>query len=343
MVHMKGLVIPTYAGHFDKNILFLKSMIKNVNDIENIIIRFVTSNDEESQSLKAETDKLKINVDIISIVEILSQINIPKQESENLLSICGKLGARQAKYSYQAIKKIYGTRHLDAEETLILDSECLVIKPTSISYLFDNYFKNPFVFITSQFSNEYSSPGGNRFNQQSLKVIDKDLSNKDLVNKWVWEYQGWFIKKHILDDFFNFAENHHGCSMYEILKNNRNIWEIVSYWWFIYLNNEKYKEYRFLDGKKEIKKLFSDNLLFEKYIKKYHLKGHGIIEHLLLGLEEDNYDDLTGFISNFSLNLIRFEEWHANGNIYLQKQLVDQCDSVKLVVCSESAYKYWKF
>ena len=215
---------------------------------------------------------------------------------------------------------------------VILDSECLIIKNTAFKELFSNYLKKPPLFITRQCISEYDTDKGNRFNEQALKVVDKNLHNSNLIRKFLWEYQGWFLQKNILDDFFTFVENHHKCSVYEVFKNNRNIFEMVSYWWFIYLNREKYPNYEFLGGENEIYNVFLNDKMFDDYLNCYKSKDHGIIEHLLLGLNNNNASEISLFIKKHCLNFIRFEEWHSGGNVKFLKDFIDHNPLLSVVV-----------
>ena len=346
MVHIeRGIIIPTFKDHFNKNITFLKSVRKNISDAKETHIRFITSNESEtSELLNLFQQSAVIDMaDVVSLPSMLSEYQVSKKESRDLLSICSKLGQRQKKYSYQAIKKLYGVKHLDAKETLVLDSECIVIKKTSFKELFSNYLNNPIVFISNQCASDYDSPGGNRFNEQALKFVDKDLSSSHLIRKWLWEYQGWFFQKDIVNDFFNFVENHHGMSAYEFMRDNRNIWEAVSYWWFIYLRQDKYSYYRFLNAEDEIKSVFSNEEKSIKYLNEYLNRDHGIVEFLPFALTDNNFKEIKSFYDKFNLNFIRIEPYNAYGDIEIQKRLINECESIKLIVCSEHANKHWSF
>ena len=127
------------------------------------------------------------------------------------------------------------------------------------------------------------------------------------------------------------------------MRDNRNIWEAVSYWWFIYLRKEKYSHYRFLDGEDEIRKIFNNDKKCNEYLSQYLTRSHGIIEFLPFALTDDNFEEIKSFYDKFSLSFIRIEPYNAYGDIEIQKRLIDECDSVKAVVCSELASKYWSF
>ena len=58
---MKGIIIPTFSGHFSKNVNFLKSARENISDLDDVVIRFITSNDHESGALSALLKSSELN------------------------------------------------------------------------------------------------------------------------------------------------------------------------------------------------------------------------------------------------------------------------------------------
>lgn len=258
-----ALVIPTFKGHFKYIPTLLESYEKYVCDSDTTSINFIVSDNNEKVELSEIVKNYEIqNVFIYDIEKILQHYNITIKSSD-LLSDVGR-------YSYQTIKKLYAIHYLQFEKFLILDSESLFCNKTNMSELFENYFKQPYVFYSKMPDDkEYKNWLDYKTTQNCCKLL-----NVQFNNKWLLEGFHWFYEKDIINDLFKYFDNNLFSSIYEFCKSksefDKAIFECILYYQYIYNHNEKYK-YKFVNSHNELK-----SILGEKYYTKIRRKMHNV-------------------------------------------------------------------
>lgn len=144
----RALLIPTFKGHFTHIIDLIKSMNTFILDKECIDIVFILSSPNE----KIEFDEL--------ILPLKRDLNIHTYDIETILSDCGKNYTSEqllkdlGRVSYQTVKKLYPIHYLNYKQVLVFDSESIFLKKTNVNKMFDDYFKNPYIFYSTNSEEE---------------------------------------------------------------------------------------------------------------------------------------------------------------------------------------------
>ena len=184
----RAIITPTFKGHFEYIKKYLKSFEKYLLD-KNFPLCFIIAQSEKKdfETLIAPYKK-SLNIVVYFLEDILKDFNI-EETPEELMTLYGRL-------SFQTIKKIYGALYIAADQFLFLDSESMLIKPTNMTSLFEEYFKAPKFFI-SRINNRKRTYNAN-FTYEFINAITSLMGEK--AEYYTTESYEWFYELRILKD-----------------------------------------------------------------------------------------------------------------------------------------------
>ena len=318
----RGIITPTFEPHFKFVDKYLESAMDFLED-PNEVTFFFTVSEKEIDKLESLITKYKskLNLKILSFENILKHFDVPYTNWELL--------NKYEKFSYQTLKKFYTMLFLeDYEQFLVIDSESMFVRPTSIKQLFDNYFNTPFITKSRKF---YKKP--ENFNNQVIEnyslILDEDTSKQKTKYLWFLENFVWFYDRKIMIDMFeNLGEP---LSLVDKVYNYKypgvGLFEICIYHGYIYQYNDVYNYgYNVFDADKIIKETFIDNdELYDNYIKQKNTMWSGMLGALELTmnfLNEKNYSKLAEAFKRYNFNIIRCESTDFSTYKY-QKEFLD--------------------
>jgi len=333
----RAFIIPTWEGHFDKNITFLESCIEY--DVK-VPVKIVVSNESERISLRSMVEKINyyenLNLEIIEIEKVISKFKpeINLSDIENLKLIHQRVPTIfHPKHPYQAIKKIYALRYFDYDQAMLLDSECAFVKPTDADELFDEYFNNPQIFYTPHKNLHPNLRMFTDASQQCLRWTDVGLV-KDM---WVFENLYWMVDKKIFNDMLNDIESNLGVDIYtEFITNSGEIFDMITYYSYIHINNEKYN-YQFIDFYSTIKKYLGDS--FNNYFSSKANRLGGALEFMFENVNKDNYEDIFNFINDYKIRFCRPDFC----DLILYKSAVKNSPYLNMILASEKSTELINF
>lgn len=294
---MYYIVTPTFRGHFQYIKKYLKSFKRYVKDPENVEICFTISEDEIEDFQEIIKPYINnINIKICIFDKILKEFHVPFNANELL--------DRYGRFTFQTLKKFYTILYINAERSLILDSESMWIAPVVMKDCFDNFFDNPFITVSDIYGRKWDE-----FTQVEISNINYLLSSNCEV--WPLENFIWFYDINILKNLIN----EHG-SLFQMAEKiywkNRHlltqpgIFEIVLYQNYIYLNCERYN-YKVINIDKDIKHALG-NEKFNQYMRMLYKKyggACGVAEHITEFLTNDTWERLSQVMINNHQNIIR--------------------------------------
>lgn len=331
------IIIPTWLGHFDKNVNFLKSCIEFKIDVP---IKFVVSNSDEKKELLNIINRLEfsevLNLEIVEIETVIQKFKpeITLSDIEDIKSLHTKFkNIYNSKHPYQGIKKIYALRYFDYDQALLLDSECAFIKPTNINELFDEYFENPHIFYTPH---DRINANLQTITNASLKSLEW-LDISDVKSKWVFESLYWMIDKSILNEMFADIENNLNRDLYtEYTTNAGEIFEVITYYSYIYINNDKFN-YNFINYYDLLKKYITND--FESYINLKSGTFGGMLEFMFQFIDDTQYDAIYQIINDYKIRFCRLD----NSNLHLYKKATKTSKYLNMIVSSDNQSEILKF
>lgn len=316
-----GIIIPTYIDHFKHVVRFLESVRENCTDYSDFNICFITSKHEMVHLIELISEycttqpKLKVSV---TTLEFLIKRMYGETVDENwLLETVGK-------YNFQSAKKILGVRYFDHDYSLVLDSECLMIRPCSIKDIFENYLKTKRVFYTD--NSDVFPESMERVTKSSLSFIREVDRFKPY---YMFEHDSWIFEKQIVSDMFTHIEAQ-GKTFYQLLFESKLLFEVVMYYWYIYFNN-KYG-YQFVDATALIKSYLGEH--YEKHHNYMNKIGFTDMEYICFGLSPNNLDCFSKMYEDYSLNFFRLNQmpqFLCTDTMQCQLEFLNKTPSVKLL------------
>lgn len=309
-----AVITPTFEPHFQFVEKYLESFDKFVIDKSEVAIIFTISK-SESNKFNLIINKYKnINIEIFYFEDILAKFGINITPNDLL--------RKYDKFTFQSLKKFYTMLYSDFDYFLVLDSESMWIKKTSMKALFENFFNNPFISCSSIANRKHLSD----FTQGVLDNRNFLINNN--CNKWFLENFVWFYDKKILNEMFETIGE--PIELAEKIYNSVDekhltpgIFEIELYQSYIYCNNGKYK-YKINNIDNDLKSYLCD-FDFHKYKTEYDTiyDGNcGVLEHSLMLLTNSNYKALAKLFIDNKFNIIRCDKTNFN-NAYLQTKFIE--------------------
>lgn len=295
-----GIITPTFKDHFCYVEKYLESFDKFVVDKENVKIVFTISKSELKEFNEIVKKYKKINYEILLFEDLLKKYGV-NYSSEKLL-------AKYGKFTFQTMKKFYSMLESDCEKFLVLDSESMWIRKTSMVQLFEDFFKSPFISISDINKRSLTKKLITDCKYNVNKILDKDC------NMWFIENFVWFYDKTILQNLFK----EHGSllEMAELAYQNdinskvkAGIFEIILYQNYIYNNTSRYN-YNVINADLLLQENLSEKA-YTKYLEKFNKRykgGCGVLERATDFLDHENYSKLANMFIKYRYNIIRLEK-----------------------------------
>lgn len=330
---MYTIITPTYKNHFCYIKKYLQSFQKYTTDKNKYEIVFTISIKESTEFLSIINQyKKNLTIKVLYFEDLLHKYNI-KQSPEELLQKYGR-------FTFQTLKKFYTMLFCNSKHFLVLDSESMVVKKTSISKIFEQFFNSPYIL-----GSKLELTKRHKIINYITQNINYLMNNK--CDLWFLENFVWFYDKKILMDLFK--EVGSPIEMAEkIYKRNKTaieindikfgIFEILLYQNYLFKYAKKLN-YRFICVDDElIAKLGKKN--YETYKNNFYqqLNGHcGLIEQSCLLLDKSNYKTIGKIFKDNKINIIRCDK--TDLKLYpLQKQFLEIVQPCILAASQEHCF-----
>lgn len=310
----RAIITPTYEEHFKYVKNYLKSYEYYVKDKYKFDLVFIIENKDKKSFEEIIKQYKKYNINVLIFDDLLKFYDI-QLTPEQILD-------KYKKYSYQTLKKFLSMDYLNYDQMLILDSESMFIRETSVNDLFDEFFSKPYIAI-SNLKDMYKID----FFKKAV-IFNYNLILKNYIDIWFLETFSWFYDKNILNTMFEKYGSPFKIinDIYNKTKDNyieAGCFEICLYQAYIFLNNKQFG-YNIIDTYK----LLKDNLTtiqFKQYNNNYYLKflgGTGFLEHSMLLANRNNVESISNILKNSKFNILRCEKTDIN-NYEIQKILIN--------------------
>lgn len=314
---MYTIITPTYKGHFCYIKKYLDSFCRYTIDKNKYKIVFTISLSEKEEFLSIVNKYRKdLIISVLYFEDLLAENHI-KQTPEELLQKYGR-------FTFQTLKKFYTMLSCDTDYFLVIDSESMVVRKTSIVKLFEHFFKCPYI-IGSKIDVKKRHPIVRMIAENTNYLLNKKC------NIWFLEHFVWFYEKKILIDLFkeigspiaaaDKIYNKNKC-INEVDDIRFGIFEIILYQSYLFKHRQEL-HYNFICIDDElIGKMGKENYrCYQDYF--YHnFGGHcGLIEQVCLCLNKKNYMVLGHIFEQNNINIIRCEFTDIK-NYRLQKKFL---------------------
>ena len=292
----RGIVTPTFSGHFSYIETYLESFDRYATDKKVPIYFTVEASDVEALEKIAAPHRASLQIKIFSFESILAHFGISATPTELL--------REYGKFTYQTFKKFYTLLYIGIDQALVLDSESMLIKPTNVNGLFDAYFAKPFI-VRSDFAKRDTVPD----------LIKESTNNACIIlgqtpTTWALETFHWFYDLKILKDMFE----QHGLPMdwaqklkAENMKVERPIFEIIVFYLFLLKHSERYC-YQVVNAEVELEKHLGAEE-YSKYITRFRNDPPfcfaGVVEHFLIYLTHSNRQGFANYANALGYTIAR--------------------------------------
>jgi len=303
-----AIIIPSYQEHLKQVELFLSSFNDNAMDKLEIPIKLIVS-ENEILIFNNMIKKYNLNIEIITLKKIINSIEgIDINENELLNKI--------QKFNFQSIKKLYGVKFFNADLSLVLDSEALLIRQVEFKTIFENYKKNKIIFYSKHHKKD---PLQLQVTNNIFKIL-----NEPFHDMWFFDYQYWFFENAIINDLFDLFKKN---SLFNILNDINPIFEYNLYSAFIFLQKKYNYEFVNVDFLLE-NKMGKDNYL--KYIN--NLKSGTAFEYLSWHLTDNNFNIFNDIFKNYNLLFFKYDDRFLS-NEKIQRKFIEENKQISLLVC----------
>jgi hypothetical protein len=340
----RGVIIPVYDMHFPPLVRFFKSVVTNVPDATTIPFMVVTSDTNENKHLETSLvpalDAHKIRLVVRPFQHILKHFRIEGDVLDRL--------RKQNKFLYQTVKKLYAMRYFSMDQMLWADAEMLVLRETSFQKVFDDFFKNPFVFYTRVHLGDDGNQVVSSFGPSFIDVVppmQDVLLNSRLPFGVHWQryiqvmgYQGWFTEATVIHDFFKYIENkYHQTLIEKLCTIDEHQFEPVLLFNYLHQHQRQYPQYKLV--------AFEDVLPFylgeraRDYMNPhyYPVFPQGM-ECMINHVTDTTLHGFSNFMNDYSLAFFRFDGILKYAREGILPRLMDLVPTLSIQVCSEEAY-----
>lgn len=310
----RAIITPTFKGHFEYIKKYLKSFEKYLLD-KNFPLCFIIAQSEKKdfETLIAPYKK-SLNIVVYFLEDILKDFNI-EETPEELMTLYGRL-------SFQTIKKIYGALYIAADQFLFLDSESMLIKPTNMTSLFEEYFKAPKFFI-SRINNRKRTYNAN-FTYEFINAITSLMGEK--AEYYTTESYEWFYELRILKDSIKkLGEPIDVIRNYNMPDRHPNLEGILeALWYYQYILYNNIYNYKIYVTDDELKKFLGEKYYQFKYsFDSSSFWAVGILEVITKFINKQNVNGLINLYKKYNFSIARMEMPLKYGNLKYQLEFLN--------------------
>ena len=310
----RAIITPTFKGHFEYIKKYLKSFEKYLLD-KNFPLCFIIAQSEKKdfETLIAPYKK-SLNIVVYFLEDILKDFNI-EETPEELMTLYGRL-------SFQTIKKIYGALYIAADQFLFLDSESMLIKPTNMTSLFEEYFKAPKFFI-SRINNRKRTYNAN-FTYEFINAITSLMGEK--AEYYTTESYEWFYELRILKDSIKkLGEPIDVIRNYNMPNRHPNLEGILeALWYYQYILYNNIYNYKIYVTDDELKKFLGEKYYQFKYsFDSSSFWAVGILEVITKFINKQNVNGLINLYKKYNFSIARMEMPLKYGNLKYQLEFLN--------------------
>ena len=303
------VVIPTYVGHSVQIERCLSSFERFLKDADRVSFYLIVSRPDIARFTEL-TDRFKgkLDIQVVTLQAIL-------KDEENIDVDENLLLKQVGKFNYQSLKKIYAVKHFGEDMSLVLDSEALMIRPASLSEIFETYRRNKFII--------HATPNDDPA-KQGVTRLSFELLGKAHENLWFFEYYYWFFEKKYVDELFAYILTTTGKSLYEHLLHRKPMFEYNLYALFLYFFHKE--SYRVVDASKLLGKYLTGDELIA-YTKM--LGGTTSFEYLCWGITPGNSKSLSRLFHDMHMAFFHYDDRH--GDVAAQVAFVQRNKDIVLL------------
>lgn len=310
----RAIITPTFKGHFEYIKKYLKSFEKYLLD-KNFPLCFIIAQSEKKdfETLIAPYKK-SLNIVVYFLEDVLKDFNI-EETPEELMTLYGRL-------SFQTIKKIYGALYIAADQFLFLDSESMLIKPTNMTSLFEEYFKAPKFFI-SRINNRKRTYNAN-FTYEFINAITSLMGEK--AEYYTTESYEWFYELRILKDSIKkLGEPIDVIRNYNMPDRHPNLEGILeALWYYQYILYNNIYNYKIYVTDDELKKFLGEKYYQFKYsFDSSSFWAVGILEFITKFINKQNVNGLINLYKKYNFSIARMEMPLKYGNLKYQLEFLN--------------------
>lgn len=319
------IITPTFRPHFGFNRDFLHSYFQKATDAAQIPVHFVVGREEV--------------VDLTTITEEFPALDVHVHALEDLLAQeghdldAGELLTEIGKFAFQAVKKLYALKVLEYDQALIMDSESLLLRATSMATLFDEYFVDPVIYYSDL---DHRSDSWYGSLSDTVTGNAATLLGTDYPRRYLLEYYGWFYDKALVEGMFAAMPGGDLLgTMRSRLGRQKAVFESVLYYTYLLTVPDSH-DHRFVS----VNELLREHLgaaRYADYIANFRgrWEAFGIFEYLSKEVTDENVEALLGMFRQQRLRFYRSEL--LNDNADAQDRLLESSDVV--VLASSEHYK----
>lgn len=310
----RAIITPTFKGHFEYIKKYLKSFEKYLLD-KNFPLCFIIAQSEKKDfEILIAPYKKSLNIVVYFLEDVLKDFNI-EETPEELMTLYGRL-------SFQTIKKIYGALYIAADQFLFLDSESMLIKPTNMTSLFEEYFKAPKFFI-SRINNRKRTYNAN-FTYEFINAITSLMGEK--AEYYTTESYEWFYELRILKDSIKkLGEPIDVIRNYNMPDRHPNLEGILeALWYYQYILYNNIYNYKIYVTDDELKKFLGEKYYQFKYsFDSSSFWAVGILEFITKFINKQNVNGLINLYKKYNFSIARMEMPLKYGNLKYQLEFLN--------------------
>lgn len=310
----RAIITPTFKKHFCFIKKYLNSFDKYLLDRDFPICFIIAKSENKDFEKLISKYKKSLNIKVFFLEDILKRFDI-EETPEELMTLYGRL-------SFQTIKKIYGALYIAADQFLFLDSESMLIKPTNMTSLFEEYFKAPKFFI-SRINNRKRTYNAN-FTYEFINAITSLMGEK--AEYYTTESYEWFYELRILKDSIKkMGEPIDVIRNYNMPDRHPNLEGILeALWYYQYILYNNIYGYKIYETDEELKKFLGNKYHSFKYsFDSSPFWAVGILEVLTKFINKDNIKELLNFYNKYNFSVIRMEMPLRSQNFEFQLELLN--------------------
>lgn len=286
------VIIPTYSGHLSQVELGLSSFEKFLTDKEHVDIHLIVSRPEVQAFTELANQHTSLTVTVISLHDIIQKEEGVETDEKQLLEQVGK-------FNFQSLKKIYGVKHFGMTTSLVLDSEALMIRETSLAKIFEAYERDKFIISASPVAEQI---------KVDVAHTSFEILGKPVQDIWFFEYYYWFFEKKYVDEMFAYIFQTTGKSLLENLLYRKPLFEYNLYALYLFLFHADV--YRFIDAQTLLSTYLNETEL--SIYRKAVGNTTASFEYLCWGLTPKNSASFSKLFSDMRMAFFRYDDRHGD-------------------------------